>query len=83
MKRRFLRKEKLLNSLLEWMGVITAIFYSLLIALNIGAEYIGFSLLLLSAVLIGFWAYLNRHRGILLLQAFYASAALIGIYRWY
>jgi|TARA_B110000881_G_scaffold173883_1_gene158119 hypothetical protein len=65
------------------MGVITAIFYSLLIALNIGAEYIGFSLLLLSAVLIGFWAYLNRHRGILLLQAFYASAALIGIYRWY
>ena len=31
------------NKLLEWLGVITAIIYSLLVALNIGAEFIGFT----------------------------------------
>jgi len=31
---------------LEWSGVGTAILYSMLIALNIGAEFIGFFLLL-------------------------------------
>jgi len=45
------------NKLLEWIGVTTAILYSLLVAFNIGLEFIGFSLLLLSAILIGFWAY--------------------------
>ena len=37
------------HKLLEWAGVTTAILYSMLIALNIGAEFIGFSLLLISA----------------------------------
>ena len=49
---------------LEWFGVLTAIVYSLLVAFNIGAEFIGFSLLLISAISIGLWAYLGRHRGI-------------------
>jgi hypothetical protein len=42
---------------LEWTGVGTAILYSMLIALNIGAEFIGFLLLSLSAGLVGLWAY--------------------------
>lgn len=67
----------------EWLGVITAIIYSLLVAANIGAEFIGFSLLLTSSVLIGVWAYLGKHRGILFLQFFYATAGLIGMIRWY
>ena len=46
------------NKILEWTGVITAIVYSLLVALNIGAEFLGFALLLISAILIGLWAYL-------------------------
>ena len=29
------------NKLLEWSGVITAIIYSILVALNIGAEFVG------------------------------------------
>ena len=62
------------NKILEWLGVITAITYSLLVALNIGAEFLGFALLLISAILIGLWAYFGKHRGILLLQIFYASA---------
>ena len=71
------------NKILEWLGVITAIIYSLLVALNIGAEFLGFSLLLISAILIGLWAYFGKHKGILLLQIFYASAGIIGMIRWF
>tara|TARA_B100001765_G_scaffold111037_1_gene69011 strand:- start:762 stop:992 length:231 start_codon:yes stop_codon:yes gene_type:complete len=71
------------NKLLEWLGVITAIVYSLLVALNIGAEFLGFTLLLISAILIGLWAYFGKHKGILLLQVFYASAGIIGMIRWF
>jgi len=53
------------NKLLEWSGVITAIIYSILVALNIGAEFVGFSLLLTSAILIGLWAYYGKHGGIM------------------
>jgi len=71
------------NKLLEWIGVSTAILYSLLVAFNIGLEFIGFSLLLLSAFLIGVWAYKLKHNGILILQFFYAGAGIIGMYRWF
>lgn len=67
----------------EWLGVITAIVYSLLVASNTGLEFIGFTLLLLSSMLIGIWAYLGKHRGILFLQFFYATAGIIGMVRWY
>ena len=69
--------------LLEWGGVITAILYCLLVALNIGYEFIGFLLLFVSAILIGLWSHLGQHRGILLLQIFYGTAAIIGMIRWY
>ena len=68
---------------LEWTGVGTAILYSMLIALNVGVEFIGFLLLFLSAGLIGLWAYFGKHRGIMLLQVFYAAAGLIGTFRWF
>jgi hypothetical protein len=67
----------------EWLGVVTAIAYSLLVASNTGLEFIGFTLLLLSSLLIGVWAFLGKHRGILFLQFFYASAGIIGMIRWY
>ena len=68
---------------LEWTGVITAILYSLFVALNTGLEFLGFSLLFVSALLIGMWAYKLKYKGILLLQIFYASAGIIGMYRWF
>jgi len=71
------------NKVLEWSGVITAILYSLLVAMNVGAEFIGFILLLISAILIGLWSYFGKHKGILLLQIFYASAGIIGMIRWF
>lgn len=67
----------------EWLGVITAIAYSLLVASNTGLEFIGFTFLLLSSLLIGIWAYLGKHRGILFLQIFYATAGIIGMIRWH
>ena len=45
----------------------------LFVALNIGIEFLGFCLLLLSAILIGIWAYRGGHKGILVLQFFYAQ----------
>ena len=57
-----MKKEKIL----EWTGVITAIVYSLLVAMNIGAEFLGFTLLLISAILIGLWAFIGKHNGCLL-----------------
>ena len=71
------------SKLLEWGGVITAILYSLLIALNIDLEFLGFSLLLLSAFLIGMWSIRGNHKGIVILQLFYAIAAIIGMIRWF
>ena len=71
------------KEILEWTGVITAIIYSLLVAMNIGAEFLGFTLLLISAILIGLWAFIGKHNGILLLQLFYASAGIIGMIRWF
>jgi hypothetical protein len=68
---------------LEWFGVVTAIMYSMMVALNIGVEFAGFLLLLVSALSIGYWAYLGKHRGILFLQFFYATAGIIGMVRWY
>jgi len=78
-RKRLMKKEKIL----EWSGVISAIIYSLLVALNIGAEFFGFTLLLISAILIGLWAFIGKHNGILLLQLFYASAGVIGMIRWF
>ena len=68
---------------LEWFGVATAIAYSLLIALNLGYEVLGFSLLFVSAFAIGMWAVICKHYGILFLQFFYASAGIIGVVRWF
>jgi hypothetical protein len=71
------------NKVLEWFGVITAIMYSMMVALNIGVEFVGFLLLFISALSIGYWAYLEKHRGILFLQFFYSTAGIIGMFRWF
>ena len=71
------------SKILEWSGVTTAIVYSLLVSFNIGVEFYGFTLLIISAFLIGIWAYFQKHHGILFLQLFYATAGIIGAIRWY
>ena len=69
--------------ILEWGGVLTAILYSFLVSLNIGTEFYGFSLLIISAILLACWSFINNYKGILLLQLFYATAGIIGVIRWY
>jgi hypothetical protein len=71
------------DKILEWSGVATAIVYSLIVAMNIDLEFVGFTLLFISAILIGLWAYFGKHKGILFLQLFYATAGIIGMVRWY
>ena len=70
------------SKILEWSGVVTAISSTLLIAFNIGAELIGFFLLLISAFFIAIWSFKGKHKGILFLQLFYATSAIIGLIRW-
>ena len=72
-----------LQKSLEWFGVFTAIVYAILVASNTGNEVLGFSLLFISAISIGLWAFVCKHYGILLLQFFYASAGLVGVWRWF
>ena len=78
-----MKMAKMNKNFLNGQGLITAILYSLFVALNIGIEFFGFCLLLLSAILIGIWAYRGGHKGILLLQFFYATAGIIGMIRWF
>ena len=79
---KFDQKVIMMKKFLEWFGVTTAIVYSILVASNTGNEVVGFTLLFISAVAIGFWALLLKHYGILFLQFFYASAGIIGVVRW-
>ena len=82
--KKFYEKYKIMkNKFFEWAGVFTAILYSMFVALNIGIEFLGFCLLLLSAILIGISAYNGGHKGILVLQFFYATAGIIGMIRWF
>lgn len=71
------------SKILEWGGVFTAMLYSFLIALKIDLEFLGFSFLLLSAILLGIWSLKKKYKGILVLQLFYSLAALIGMIRWF
>jgi len=66
----------------ETLGSGLAIIYALLIALNIGQEVLGFSLLLASALLFAGWGLIDRKWAFLLLQVFYITSAIIGLIRW-
>ena len=65
------------------VGHVDSASSSNLVASNTGYEFIAFSLLLISAIAIGIWAYLYRHWGVAFLQVFYATAGIIGMFRWY
>lgn len=76
------RDNRKLTSIFEVIGSVLAMIYALSIALNIGAEILGFSLLLMSSCLFAGWAVLDRRWSFLLLQGFYAASAIIGLIRW-
>lgn len=66
----------------ETTGSALAIAYAMLIASNTGNEILGFSLLLLSAVLFAGWAIIDKRWAFLVLQFFYIVSAIIGLVRW-
>ena len=74
-------KRKITN-ICEISGSVLAMVYAILIASNTGNEILGFSLLLISAILFAIWGYIDKRWTFLALQCFYASSALIGLIRW-
>lgn len=70
------------TTVFEVTGSALAIVYAMLIASNTGNEVLGFALLLISASLFAGWAVIDRRWAFLLLQAFYAASAIIGLIRW-
>ena len=66
----------------ETTGSVLAIAYAMLIASNTGNEILGFSLLLISAMLFAGWAIVDKRWAFLVLQFFYIASAIIGLIRW-
>ena len=71
-----------LTSIFEILGSVLAMIYTLLIASNTGNENLGFALLFISASLFAAWAIIDHRWTFLLLQAFYAASAIVGLIRW-
>jgi uncharacterized membrane protein len=69
-------------TIFEVTGSALAIIYALLIASNTGKEILGFTLLLISALLFAGWGYIDKRWAFLTLQVFYAVSAIIGLIRW-
>jgi hypothetical protein len=74
-------KEKII-SVCEITGSVLAMVYALLIASNTGNEILGFTLLLLSALLFAGWGFIDKRWAFFALQFFYAASAIIGLIRW-
>jgi len=74
--------QKKLVTIFEVSGSVLAMIYALLIASNTGNEILGFSLLLLSALLFAGWGFIDKRWAFFALQFFYASSAVIGLVRW-
>lgn len=72
-----------LVTIFEVTGSLLAMIYALLIASNTGNEILGFSLLLVSALLFAGWGLLDKRWAFLALQFFYALSAIIGLFRWW
>jgi len=75
-------KRKRMITFFEVTGSALAMVYALLIASNTGNEVLGFSLLLISALLFAAWAVLDKRWAFFALQFFYAASAIIGLVRW-
>ncbi len=76
-----MQKSKIIT-VCETLGSVLAMAYALLIASNTGNEILGFTLLLISALLFAGWGYLDKRWAFLALQFFYAVSAIIGLIRW-
>lgn len=72
-----------LITIFEVSGSLLAMVYALLIASNTGNEILGFSLLLISALLFAAWGFIDKRWAFFALQFFYAASAIIGLFRWW
>jgi hypothetical protein len=66
----------------EITGSALAIAFAMLTASNTDNETLGFTLLLISALLFAGWAVVDRRWAFLFLQFFYVISAIIGLIRF-
>ena len=71
-----------ITTICEFTGSVLAILYAVLIASNTGNEILGFTLLLMSALLFAGWAIIDKRWSFLVLQFFYVITAIVGLIRW-
>ena len=76
------RDNRTLTSVFEIIGSVLAMIYAMSIAVNVGAETLGFSLLLVSSALLTLRPNGLTRWTFLLLQGFYSASAVIGLIRW-
>ena len=60
----------------EFSGSILAMIYAILIASNTGNEILGFSLLLISAILFAIWGFIDKRWAFLALQFFLCNFSI-------
>ncbi len=69
-------------SAVKWIGTAAGISGAILIALNLGAVAHGFVLFLVSSVLWGAAALIQREPSLLVLQSTFTVINVLGIWRW-
>ena len=73
------KKKQMWIRFFEITGSITAIAFALFAASNTNNEFLGFLLLLVSALLFAAWAIIDERWAFLILQLFYIGTAIWGI----
>lgn len=75
-------KKLMLKDLLEWIGCITGLLGSFLLAAKVAASGFGWALFIISNICWAAYAIMTRARGMLLMQLGFTVANIIGIFRW-
>ena len=76
------KKQQMWVRVFETSGSVLAIAFALLTASKTNNEALGFSLLLVSAMLFAAWAIIDKRWAFLVLQFFYVGSAIWGIWNW-
>jgi hypothetical protein len=67
----------------EYVGVVLALFGSVFIARNDQYSKWGFVLFLMSCILFMFWSFIIQKWGLMIMNIIYMFVNLFGIYRWF
>lgn len=66
----------------KWIGTAAGVCGATLIALNLGAEMVGFALFLMSSLLWCAVGFVQREPSLVVLQSAFTAINLVGLWRW-